>query len=194
MIVHGEINANPPQHMASKYGLIKVVLNDLPIEEKQIIKGEKTDSTLTPKKLYADIKKKLISQFSVVRNQTETFLQINVSNIKQDGQTTPIQVFDKPISQTISVDGNNNIIDVLNNGSTKQILSANNRLSDFGKTLYKIFEQNPFSEDVDKNNIVNIERTLNKQLGRIINVSDYSYKLIPDNSIVTGKQIGRAHV
>ena len=178
IIVHGEVNANNPIKKWSNFGITQVALNDLSENDKKIIRGEKTDSKRTAKQIYTDVKNKLISQIKVIKDNNRTYLELHIPNLKNNGEVARYELFSK-LSETNVKGGDKKIIDVLKEGTPAEILSANNRLSDFGKALFTIFDKKPFNEDVNQSNIQSVEKTLNKQLGRFINVSDYVYKLTP---------------
>lgn len=178
IIVHGEVNANNPIKKWSNFGITQVALNDLSENDKKIIRGEKTDSKRTAKQIYTDVKNKLISQIKVIKDNNRTYLELHIPNLKNNGEVARYELFSK-LSETNVKGGDKKIIDVLKEGAPAEILSANNRLGDFGKALFTIFDKKPFNEDVNQSNIQSVEKTLNKQLGRFINVSDYVYKLTP---------------
>ena len=178
IIVHGEVNANNPIKKQSNFGITQVALNDLSENDKKIIRGEKTDSKRTAKQIYTDVKNKLISQIKVIKDNKRTYLELHIPNLKNNGEVARYELFNK-LSETNVKGGDKKIVDVLKEGTPAEILSANNRLSDFGKALFTIFDKKPFNEDVNQSNIQSVEKTLNKQLGRFINVSDYVYKLTP---------------
>ena len=179
IIVHGEVNANNPIKKQSNFGITQVALNDLSENDKKIIRGEKTDSKRTAKQIYNDVKNKLISQIKVIKDDKRTFLELHVPNLKNDGEVARYELFNK-VSETNVKGGDKKVVDVLKEGTPAEILSINSRLSDFGKALFDIFNKKPFKEDVDQSNIQSVEKVLNKQLGKLINVSNYVYKLTPN--------------
>lgn len=167
----------PKTISGGKFGLREVMKNSLDSQEDKDVWAEKiTVPHKNKKSLYENAKSQIGKLFDIVvyrderksKNNKKLVLNINNGEVQ-------VSVKIKPIKETQNQRGDKQILDILQNGTPNEIFTANNVLRDFSQTLTKIFARNPFDVNLTTDNLNAVSTTLNKELGRYFNISDFRY-------------------
>ena len=200
--------ASSPQH--TKQGtpntsIQQIMLNDMEGEQKELLSNSQT-SVEERKSIYNKVRDSILKNIRKVtstNNEKKIHLSYITPNLK--GGTTEFQIYITPIENTYSrTQKNKTILEVLRNGTSKEILRANSRINRFGKSLNSIFKGNPFKDDftlkIYKGTIIptgettskinNLQDKLTNTLGNFITIpKSYSYKITPTEKVIGENRI-----
>ena len=173
------------------YNIKESIINDLSPKDREAFEN---GDTPTKQALYQKAKNAVVKRFKAIQStnksdNSHSFLRLRTDRLSFKGDVLDFDLMVVPISQTMTRNGSQRVIDILKNGTTPEIVKSMKRFHTFTDNIIDTFKGNPFTEDIVSNSSNNnpglaaIEKRLQNKLNRLFRTQNYNYKLIRTDNV-----------
>lgn len=173
------------------YNIKESIINDLSPKDREAFEN---GDTPTKQALYQKAKNAVVKRFKAIQStnksdNSHSFLRLRTDRLSFKGDVLDFDLMVVPISETMTRNGSQKVVDILKNGTASEIIKSMKRFHTFTDNIIDTFKGNPFTEDIVSNSSNNnpglaaIEKGLQNKLNRLFRTQNYNYKLIRTDNV-----------